>query len=50
MDDAEFIGGGMERDILATPGVYVVVVVTGLRPDGQTTDDDLVGWAVARKV
>jgi hypothetical protein len=26
------------------------VVVTGLRPDGQTTDDDLVGWAVARKV
>lgn len=50
MDDAEFIGGGMERDILATPGIYAAVTVTGMRPDGEQTDDDLVGWAVARKV
>ena len=51
MHDAEFIGGGMERDILATPGLYVAVTVTGLRPDGQSdNDDDLVGWAVARRV
>lgn len=50
MHDSEFIGGGMERDILATPGVYAAVTVIGLRPDGEQNDDDLVGWAVARKV
>ena len=49
MDDAEFIGGGMERDIISTPGVYVAVMVSGLRPDGHTSEDDLVGWAVARR-
>lgn len=50
MHDSEFIGGGMERDILSTPGVYAAVTVIGLRPDGEQNDDDLVGWAVARKV
>lgn len=50
MDDAEFIGGGMERDIRSTPGIYVAVVVSGIRPDGSSSlDDDIVGWAVARK-
>lgn len=27
MHDSEFIGGGMERDILETPGLYVAMVV-----------------------
>jgi len=49
MDDAEFIGGGMARDIIGTPGVDVAVMVSGLRPDGHTSEDDLVGWAVARR-
>lgn len=50
MDDAEFIGGGMERDIRSTPGIYVAVTVSGIRPDGSSSlDDDIVGWAVARK-
>lgn len=49
MHDSEYIGGGMERDILAEPGIYVAVTVIGLRPDGEQRDDDLVGWAVARR-
>ena len=50
MDDAEFIGGGLERDIRANPGIYVAVTVTGISPDGRMSDDDgIVGWAVARK-
>ena len=50
MDPAEFIGGGLERDIRSTPGIYVAVTVIGLRPDGSSNcDDDCVGWAVARR-
>jgi hypothetical protein len=49
MHDSEYIGGGMERDILAEPGIYVAVTVIGLRPRGEQRDDDLVGWAVARR-
>ncbi len=50
MADAEYIGGGLERDIRSTPGVYVAVTVIGVRPDGSSdTDDDIVGWAVARR-
>ena len=44
MHASEFIGGRMERDILATPGTYVVVVVVD--PDDL---DDPVGWAVLRR-
>jgi hypothetical protein len=47
MHPSEFIGGSMALDILATPGVYVAVVVTDL--DAGDEDDDLVGWAVARR-
>jgi hypothetical protein len=43
MHPSEFIGGGMARDILASPGVYVAVVVGDL--DG---DEEPAGWAVAR--
>ncbi len=43
MHASEFIGGGLARDILATPGDYVAIVV-------DATDDEHpanVGWAVA---
>lgn len=50
MHESEYIGGGMERDILATPGVYVAVVVYTIT---DSTDEDIqtedAGWAVARK-
>lgn len=59
MHPSEFIGGGMERDILASPGYYVAVVVydeTSSEPcevDGcdecGESDDNVSGWAVARK-
>nr|WP_296763878.1 hypothetical protein [Rhodococcus sp. (in: high G+C Gram-positive bacteria)] len=46
MHPSEFIGGGMERHILETPGVYVAVTVSDLDIDSDE-EDDLVGWAVA---
>jgi hypothetical protein len=47
MNNAEFIGGRMERDIRENPGVYVAVVCTWL--DAEDDDEDTVeGWAVAR--
>lgn len=49
MHSSEFIGGGMERDILAAPGVYVAVVVMADSEDSES-DDDIAGWAVARQV
>lgn len=47
MHSSEFIGGRMELDILAEPGVYVSVVVTC---DDAGDGDDVAGWAVARRV
>lgn len=41
MHASEFIGGAMERDILATPGYYVAVVVYPL------DDEEPECWAVA---
>ncbi len=46
MHSSEFIGGGLERDILAQPGYYVAVTVDGLAPDEYGDGDTLVGWAV----
>lgn len=43
MHPSEYIGGGMARDILAEPGVYVAVVVSDYS-DGETD-----GWAVLRR-
>ena len=43
MHASEFIGGGMERYILANPGVYVALV------DYASDDSEPVGWAVAVK-
>jgi hypothetical protein len=42
MHASEYIGGGMARDILATPGVYVALV------DYPSDDSEPDGWAVAR--
>lgn len=47
MHDSEFIGGGMARDILSTPGVYVAVIVYDL--NAKDDEDNIAGWAVARK-
>lgn len=44
MHPSEFIGGGLERDIMATPGDYVALVV-----ETNDDDDELAGWAVARR-
>lgn len=43
MHASEFIGGGMARDILAEPGVYVALVDYPSDNDGEPD-----GWAVAR--
>lgn len=45
MHASEFVGGGMARDILATPGIYVAVYPTILNEDGELEDPDT--WAVA---
>lgn len=45
MHASEFIGGGMQTDILASPGYYAAVVVY----DNDEGDDNVSGWAVARK-
>lgn len=48
MHASEYLGGGLARDILASPGVYVVVVVSVL-PDseclhcGRTIEQDAAG-------
>lgn len=47
MHASEFVGGGMERDILATPGLYVTVVVYCDVEDDEDEDDNISGWAVA---
>jgi hypothetical protein len=43
MHSSEFIGGGLERDILAQPGYYVTLVAYG------DYDEEPDGWAVAYK-
>jgi hypothetical protein len=45
MHNSEFIGGGLARDILDTPGTYVAVVS---RYHGDC-EDYLEGWAIARR-
>lgn len=56
MHPSEYIGGGMERDILATPGVYVCLVVEcdcGYTEEFCTEDVgcdcEAAGWVVAYK-
>lgn len=53
MHDSEFIGGGMARDILETPGTYVALVSYYFPEDGEDDDDGetiIEGWAVARLI
>jgi hypothetical protein len=51
MHNSELIGGGLARDILETPGVYVAVVSHYYTPDENDSDGDgetlAEGWAVA---
>ncbi|SIC58860.1 hypothetical protein [Mycobacteroides abscessus] len=48
---SEFVGGGLERHILETPGDYVCLVASGYREDGsqpEFEDDDRgYGWWIA---
>jgi hypothetical protein len=46
MHDSEYIGGGLERDILAQPGYYVALVNYVTTEDPED-DDNMSGWAVA---
>jgi hypothetical protein len=53
MHVSEYVGGQMETDIRATPGLYVVVGPTGLyatEKQEQEQGDDPIGWVVARKI
>lgn len=53
MHNSEFVGGQMEKDILARPGLYVVVEPTGLYPTEEAEElhsSEPIGWVVARKV
>lgn len=47
MHDSESIGGRLERDILATPGIYVAIVAS-YTPDDEAAEMIWEGWAVAR--
>lgn len=47
MHESEFIGGGMARHILSTPGLYVSLV-SYYTPEDED-EDNIDGWAVAFK-
>ena len=47
MHPSEYIGGGLERHLLETPGTYVVVEVR--EEDGSFPEGDPVGWAILRR-
>jgi len=49
MHTSEFMGGRLEADILAEPGVYVMVVVEVL-PDDENDEPEPAGWAVLRYI
>lgn len=53
MHVSEYVGGGLERDIRATPGLYVIVEPTGLYASEEQEERNggqAIGWVVARKV
>lgn len=54
MADAEYIGGGLARDILAEPGIYVSVIVNVTAPEDAPNAEEIeetpAGWAVARRI
>lgn len=46
MHESEYIGGRMERDIIARDGYYVALPCDTM-PDGEDEESEPVGWAVA---
>lgn len=48
MHNSEYIGGALERDILATPGVYVAIVANW--SPGADEEDTIEGWAIVKYV
>lgn len=51
MHPSEYIGGGMERDIRSTPGVYVSLVAYSYDGEDDRLEEegpDVDGWAVAK--
>lgn len=52
MHNSEQIAGGIARDVLGTPGVYVALVCLWEPEDDDDPEDGpvLEGWAIARKV
>lgn len=49
MHPSEFIGGRLADDIVAKPGVYVVVSVECLGPNEDSDPEEPAGWAVLRQ-
>ncbi len=49
MHNSEFIGGGMARDILARPGLYVALLCywDSAEDSSELEPNDVEGWAVA---
>lgn len=61
MHASEYLGGRMARDVLAEPGVYCVVEITGdwpdqgedgnyLDEDGEIVAEPWAGWALLRQL
>jgi hypothetical protein len=51
MHSSEFLGGRMADDIVATPGVYVVIAAYWSPEEGdENAELDVEGWAVARQL
>lgn len=50
LHNSEQIGGGLERDILASPGVYVAVVAAWTPEGNEEEGSTLEGWAVLKLI
>lgn len=49
MHNSEFIGGRLERDILATPGIYAAIAAYWSPEPGEDENESHIeGWAVVR--
>jgi endonuclease YncB( thermonuclease family) len=50
MHNSEQMGGQLERDVLATPGDYAMVVAYWSPEDGDDSEETIAeGWAVVRR-
>jgi hypothetical protein len=53
MHVSEYVGGGLAEDILARPGLYVVVEPQGMyatEEQEEAQSGEAIGWVVARKL